>query len=201
VPIVDTWVVESNVDTSGGGGGGSRWDQSLAAGPTSDGANAYVVLEDEIVWSEAVPGSYDPTLPPTGGGPGGSPNFHSKATRTGQILAGGGFTSLGSAIHTFTGFTAGGYGNTIWLRWVGQRKRATAGVGAGVAMAVLEEIWSYDFGSWTRLETIGASAAAPLFQFAGSGTSIFIQALDDPTFDYAARGVIEWSWSNGYAPS
>jgi hypothetical protein len=195
-PATDLWVFDEGAPGAGSAG---RLDETLAAGPNTNGQSAYVSLEDQVVWTEAVPPLADPTVPPTGGGPGGSPNFHPKASRSGPVGPGAGYVDVGSAIHTFTGFTAGGPGNTIWMRAVMQVK--TAGPTGGVGLAVLEEIWSYDFGTWSRVETLVSSLNASLIRFNGTGASIFVQGRQDPTLTLAVRGVIEWSWINGFPPS
>jgi hypothetical protein len=175
--------------------GGARWDESLAAGPNTNGNSGYVSLEDQIVWTSAAAPLADPTVPPPQVGLGPNPNFHPKASRSGAVAAGGGYVALGSAIHTFTGITASGPGNTIWMRWVGQYKQATTGP---VRLAVLEEIWAYEFGVWSKLETITASNWANRFRFQPSGASIFVEAIQDAVNNYNARGVVEWSWTDGF---
>lgn len=194
----DLWVFDEGDPSSGG----TRWDESLAAGPNTNGNSAYVTLEDQIVFSSAAPPLADPTQPPSGGPIPGAPdpNFHPKSARSGTVPANaaGGFVALGSAIHTFTGITASGPGNTLWMRWVGQYKQATPGP---VRLAVLEEIWAYEFGVWTKLETVTASTWSSVFRFQGAGASIFIEAVQDAVNNYNARGVVEWSWTDGFPAS
>ena len=192
-PITDLWVIESNAFASTPAGAG-RLDEVLALGPNTDGNNEYLMLEDEMVWTDEAAPLADPTVPPPS-----TSSFHKKASRSGFITAGSGYIDIGSAIHTFTGPAASGLGNTIWMRWTGQFK--AIGPSGPVGIAILEQVWSYDTNVWSLVETLVSSASAGSFRFNGTGASIFVQGLRDATFQFGTRGVVEWSWIDGFTPS
>jgi len=189
-PITDAWVIESNAFGAGGG----RLDEVLAAGPNTDGKDTFVTLEDEVVFTTAASPLADPTAVPSG--PGVS-NFHPKAARSGVITPGGGYLDIGSAIHDFAGQAGGG--SFIWMRWVGDFKNQ--GVSGPIGIGVLEEIWVYSFGTWSRSETLVSSGGATRFRFNGTGSAIFVQGQQDAALTLSMKGVVEWSWLNGYPVS
>lgn len=188
--ISDIWVIESNAFAAGGG----RLDEVLVAGPNTNGNDTYVTLEDEVVFSTATAPLADPTVAPTGPG---VFNFHPKAARSGVITPGAGYLDIGSAIHDFAPQSGGG--STIWLRWVGDFKRL--GPSGPIGIAVVEEIWTYSFSTWSRAETLVSSASGSRFRFNGTGSEIFIQGMQDAVSTFSTKGVVEWSWIVGYTPS
>jgi hypothetical protein len=170
-------------------------DETLAAGPNTNGEDAYVTLEDEIVWSTDPSPMLDPTQPAS--------RLHPKASRSsvGPIGIGAAWVNIGSAIHDFAGFTGSGPGNTIWIR--AEIDFKALGVGSGpVGIAVLEEIHVRSFSTWSIAETLVSSAAvAGRFRFFGVGSEIYLQALQDATFNFGVKAVIEWHFVNGFVPS
>lgn len=188
--ISDVWIPDNTPS------GAARWDETLALGPNTNGEDAYVNLEDEIVWSTEASPMLDPTQPASP-----ASRLHPKASRR-QIPIGIGaaWVNIGSAIHDFAGLAGSGAGNTIWIR--AEIDFKASGPGGPVGIAVLEEIHVRSFGTWSIAETLVSSAAvAGRFRFFGVGSEIYLQALQDATFNLGVNAVIEWHIRGGYIPS
>jgi len=199
-PITTVWIVEANAFASGASAT-SRWDETLAAGPWTDGEDAAVARRDTIVWTDTVAPLADPTLPPSSypGLGGESTAFHPKSAR-GEVIAAGaaGFVNVDTALW---GFAGDKNGDLVWIRWIGQFKNQ--GNDGPLGIVVLEEIWMHSSGSWSRYMSLvnEGQASKAYFQFAGTGSSIYVQGLRDASFDYLFRGVAEVSALTGYTPA
>lgn len=192
-PSAATWTY---IGDRGGGGGGSRLDEVLVVGPNSNGSSAYVNLEDEVHHSFAATPLVDPTIVPPR--PGYSFEPHGKTTRSTTIASvdGSTFVDIGSRIIGAGGAPNGAGNYCIVKAWA--RRQEQTGSGGVTAIAVLEEIWSLNFGVWGRVETLVASAQAGMFRFNATGTDLFFQGIDDAANNVSASAVIEYLFQNGY---
>jgi len=198
-PIPDVWVPEWRVLSTGGASPTPRWDQALAAGPNSNGNNAYFQLNDELYLSMVGTPLPDPTQPPPNAGP-----FMLKPPagiiqRSGLTPATGVFETIGPAIWEWNN-TQGGVGFWIHLRAVAGFNTVGVPVGPN-GLQVLEEIWTFNSNTWARVETIANSTPGDLLQFVGIGDEIFLQAQADATNQRGWRARIDYFAQEGYVGS
>jgi len=209
-PLVDLWLPEYN---TGGGGGGGRWDEVLAAGPNTNGNDGFVNLEDWLFWDpyESTPLG-DPTTEPSGRPLGLTDTFHGKGVRRATLFPIGGdppvpfHANIGAPIYTWSP-AADGANWKIHIRAVVSRKEETLSP-APTRIGVLEEVWEYTFGVWTKVETIVKSADIGAdIQFGpdvfAPDASIYLQGLNvaapGPPLTYT--GYVEYTVVDGYPAS
>jgi hypothetical protein len=180
----------------------ARWDETLVAGPNSNGSDAYLTREDTLYLSDTASPLGDPTIPPPLGAIGADfvdPNFGGRTSRATRLTGVSflTFANIGSAVYTYDAANSGA-GNLIWVRWVGGYK--TVGPSAvSYDMVVLEEIWELSFGTWSKVATLTKSELGETFRFQGSGQSLFLQCLGNgvEANPRAVRGMVEFVTIDG----
>lgn len=174
-PVFSSWVLESVVTIGGGGGPTGRWDESLSAGPNTNGQHRWQTVDDRLYWSSETDPLLDPTVPPVGGTALGFPS-----SNTGEKFSLRNTLPPGAAVFQPIGAIFNAFGATTSGNFLRVNVVATSKPGVNIPSAIYEttQIWEYSAGVWIFVESLLASTTgAANFQIAASAGTLNIEAL------------------------